>query len=115
MEPHARLSASAHSASLTCLPSPAWPAAIQALTSAGPKFSLCPPASLLLRCATQCRESHDWQRAWARVGNWDQPPTKVTFPEENGGTLIPACLPQNARSEERRVGKECRSRWSPYH
>src|SRR2546429_9193055 len=23
--------------------------------------------------------------------------------------------PGNARSEERRVGKECRSRWSPYH
>src|SRR3712207_6868844 len=22
---------------------------------------------------------------------------------------------QTARSEERRVGKECRSRWSPYH
>ena len=22
---------------------------------------------------------------------------------------------QNGRSEERRVGKECRSRWSPYH
>ena len=21
----------------------------------------------------------------------------------------------NSRSEERRVGKECRSRWSPYH
>ena len=21
----------------------------------------------------------------------------------------------NTRSEERRVGKECRSRWSPYH
>ena len=21
----------------------------------------------------------------------------------------------NCRSEERRVGKECRSRWSPYH
>ena len=21
----------------------------------------------------------------------------------------------NGRSEERRVGKECRSRWSPYH
>ena len=21
----------------------------------------------------------------------------------------------NERSEERRVGKECRSRWSPYH
>src|SRR2546422_11688270 len=23
--------------------------------------------------------------------------------------------PQDPRSEERRVGKECRSRWSPYH
>ena len=22
---------------------------------------------------------------------------------------------ENSRSEERRVGKECRSRWSPYH
>ena len=22
---------------------------------------------------------------------------------------------QDSRSEERRVGKECRSRWSPYH
>src|SRR5215217_2644051 len=31
----------------------------------------------------------------------------------------PACTrcwsPTGARSEERRVGKECRSRWSPYH
>ena len=24
-------------------------------------------------------------------------------------------LPKPSRSEERRVGKECRSRWSPYH
>ena len=24
-------------------------------------------------------------------------------------------LPPFSRSEERRVGKECRSRWSPYH
>src|SRR3989454_4953825 len=27
----------------------------------------------------------------------------------------PGDLPQGPRSEERRVGKECRSRWSPYH
>ena len=26
-----------------------------------------------------------------------------------------AKLPVLVRSEERRVGKECRSRWSPYH
>ena len=25
------------------------------------------------------------------------------------------CNVMNKRSEERRVGKECRSRWSPYH
>src|SRR2546422_10332088 len=32
--------------------------------------------------------------------------------------FIPAgfrLTPSSARSEERRVGKECRSRWSPYH
>ena len=26
-----------------------------------------------------------------------------------------ALTDESARSEERRVGKECRSRWSPYH
>src|SRR3989449_7858143 len=32
------------------------------------------------------------------------------------GSLIRLSLdPVAARSEERRVGKECRSRWSPYH
>src|SRR5258708_26311988 len=32
-------------------------------------------------------------------------------------TLVAGLYPWNApqRSEERRVGKECRSRWSPYH
>ena len=32
------------------------------------------------------------------------------------GKRIPSCsLVIGSRSEERRVGKECRSRWSPYH
>src|SRR5260370_34776273 len=26
-----------------------------------------------------------------------------------------SCMDSGKRSEERRVGKECRSRWSPYH
>src|SRR5256886_1966515 len=30
-------------------------------------------------------------------------------------TLYPVWARLDARSEERRVGKECRSRWSPYH
>ena len=36
------------------------------------------------------------------VKNYD--PEKIKFDK-----------PKNIRSEERRVGKECRSRWSPYH
>src|SRR3712207_9436543 len=30
-------------------------------------------------------------------------------------TLVPKIVEMLRRSEERRVGKECRSRWSPYH
>ena len=29
--------------------------------------------------------------------------------------LVEKEIPETLRSEERRVGKECRSRWSPYH
>src|SRR2546425_11786654 len=29
--------------------------------------------------------------------------------------VLPGATATEARSEERRVGKECRSRWSPYH
>ena len=32
-----------------------------------------------------------------------------------GDYLRDAVLSETRRSEERRVGKECRSRWSPYH
>ena len=50
-------------------------------------------------------------------------PNAVLIPNETIGSERPASLPDlNAeilvyltRSEERRVGKECRSRWSPYH
>jgi len=31
------------------------------------------------------------------------------------GSYYRAGVSDRARSEERRVGKECRSRWSPYH
>src|SRR5258708_33261371 len=38
------------------------------------------------------------------------PPTESTSAEPAG-----KFAPREERSEERRVGKECRSRWSPYH
>ena len=37
--------------------------------------------------------------------------TKSDIPAFNVGDTVKVQL----RSEERRVGKECRSRWSPYH
>src|SRR3712207_7589194 len=37
-------------------------------------------------------------------------PSGWTFPRES-----PGLPPKLKRSEERRVGNECRSRWSPYH
>ena len=38
---------------------------------------------------------------------------KVTFSEKDSVGKEP--IPIGDRSEERRVGKECRFRWSPYH
>ena len=37
--------------------------------------------------------------------------------KRSGRTTVPQIFidAQHIRSEERRVGKECRSRWSPYH
>ena len=43
------------------------------------------------------------------------PPTvsvRATYTGANAQTVLNSVI---ARSEERRVGKECRSRWSPYH
>ena len=35
--------------------------------------------------------------------------------DEKAGKMAHESAVRNVRSEERRVGKECRSRWSPYH
>jgi len=46
-------------------------------------------------------------------------PGERVFPESIVRTVVhmmeSVALPGGGRSEERRVGKECRSRWSPYH
>ena len=44
-------------------------------------------------------------------------PVADMFPSLRGHVDIAFSSPDKAdlRSEERRVGKECRSRWSPYH
>src|SRR3712207_9312027 len=42
----------------------------------------------------------------AASGRWKPSGRPTTRPQRSGASR---------RSEERRVGKECRSRWSPYH
>ena len=37
------------------------------------------------------------------------------FVDSLGNEIKPKLKQADDRSEERRVGKECRSRWSPYH
>src|SRR2546425_10926667 len=56
------------------------------------------------------------QRLDARDAGGEQPALRVDNVELAGDAVLvaQACQPQR-RSEERRVGKECRSRWSPYH
>ena len=46
---------------------------------------------------------------WPSRAAMDVPTTLADAPM---GVALP---PMSVRSEERRVGKECRSRWSPYH
>ena len=56
------------------------------------------------------REHDAWRcRACGYIENFE-----ADGPTENGWHFCPGCG-REIRSEERRVGKECRSRWSPYH
>src|SRR2546425_4915608 len=41
--------------------------------------------------------------------------SSALMPGHDGARRVGAAFVSDERSEERRVGKECRSRWSPYH
>ena len=60
-----------------------------------------------------------WAQGTSHLISWTDNlsgPVKIQW-SINGGTYmtITGALSVTGRSEERRVGKECRSRWSPYH
>ena len=49
-------------------------------------------------------------------GDFERLHTKTLLEQSpHSGISLPIAIYQTGRSEERRVGKECRSRWSPYH
>ena len=82
-------------------------------------FMLISYLKTVLRCRTRFSYSelickgHFWTKKHAL-----QRGEKIFFVSKSFDTyggLIPLTSRISIRSEERRVGKECRSRWSPYH
>src|SRR5689334_24055495 len=49
----------------------------------------------------------------AATGPWA--PDSMFHADARAGYDAALCMYHDQRSEERRVGKECRSRWTPYH
>ena len=71
--------------------------------------------SIPISCTGEGKAAYGWQR--------DGGHAEYLLAEEKDLILLPDALSYEdgafiscgVRSEERRVGKECRSRWSPYH
>src|ERR1035437_1806289 len=59
-----------------------------------------------------CRYSSDSVAPWL---SWSAPDVTGTSAERRRKASTRLRRRSTSRSEERRVGKECRSRWSPYH
>src|SRR3712207_9012804 len=56
-----------------------------------------------------------WVNRYA-ITMYEKRPTRWRdVPRRRDDLFLPVLQPWEGRSEERRVGKECRSRWSPYH
>ena len=53
-------------------------------------------------------------RAWEALTT-ETPVSKIRLKVRESREKMRSRIWRSKRSEERRVGKECRSRWSPYH
>ena len=80
------------------------------------------PADQDGRVKVASRRNEDWQpqKAWLQQLypaelNWHLPFNPAALRPGLAGFLYRSFNTIDIRSEERRVGKECRSRWSPYH
>src|SRR2546427_2257781 len=61
-------------------------------------------------CSSDLRHAQELEKA---IAEFEQ--ACAIVPEDASSHFNLAYLYDEKRSEERRVGKECRSRWSPYH
>src|SRR2546421_9569138 len=77
-------------------------------TCALPISSRSPSGSARCRATGACRRGESSSRA---AGRRSTPLRRAVTPSRRSRP----CSLHRTRSEERRVGKECRSRWSPYH
>ena len=75
--------------------------------------------SLLLSATLATANSIDFDKAFKESTKIEKQIKKTSFPKQTYLITDFGAKPDTpdapCRSEERRVGKECRSRWSPYH
>ena len=92
---------------------PDTPSALDICNAALSKIGEAPLDALIANESTASRlcvlHYHPARRETLCMARWTFAATQTTLDS------VSAQAPNSLRSEERRVGKECRSRWSPYH
>src|SRR5258708_4134525 len=76
------------------------------LSPLGDQYQQCGMSLYSVTRVKTCYQSIITIPAYSEAGTWS---VDSVYVQDNVGNW------QQYRSEERRVGKECRSRWSPYH
>ena len=87
-------------------------------------LAISPQGRVLVSVAHRNRERTGYRSSWWELDPEGQRPARRLTRSEEGesfgaftadGDFLFGSKRPLTRSEERRVGKECRSRWSPYH
>ena len=70
---------------------------------------------LVMACSENVKELSTLSTNELGITIPDRQSREYSYTDKNGGFYYGMTSTDDSRSEERRVGKECRSRWSPYH